>query len=1393
MSFTHLHVASAFSAHYGVDWPDALAAEAKAEGAWALAATDRDGLYGLVKHVGACLGAGLAPIAGVDLALLPERGHRRGAPPAREEASRGARTASATHAPGGRSKPSGRVVILARGAGAQSGLGTRFLPAGRAGTPRPAPAGAGYAALCSLVSLAHAGASPHDGGLAPVRDLSPEARHTRRPRPGAVGPSPDPQVSVGVTPTQLASLVRAPGGAPALTVLLGPDSDVGRAAAARDYRGARVALRAWKEALGPGALAVEVVSHYAEPGAPYSMAHAVRMLRIARELGVPAVLSNAVRYLHPDGAATADVLDAVRLLSPLSLGLTPPHPGEALQANGQGWLKPARDMHALAAELAYELGAGNEAAIELLRDTEDLAAASALDPLADLGWGVPSVPEASVLGLSGDPQEILRARCEEGLERHFGPGAPGSAFGKAGRPGARERLEHELGIIADLGFAGYFLTVATATDLIRSLGVRSAARGSGASSLVAYLTGISHVNPLAHDLIFERFLSRDRTSLPDIDVDVESARRHEVYRELFRRFGSERTTLMSMQNAYRARGAVRDAGMALGLEGEETDAIAKSLWRFSAGSFREAIDAMPELRPLAQRLEADRAKGGHQVDLLVDLTERLDRLPRHISMHPCGVILSDARLLTRTPVQASGLGLPMSQFDKHDMDPMGLLKLDVLGVRMQSTIAYTLEEIARIHGDGAAVHAAGQHERVSMGAWYEGRKEYSGVVRRVPDGAGAPDGLTLPGAAPTPSGTSLPPWLGQDGVIDLSLVPLDDEATYEMIRTTNTLGVFQIESPGQRELIGKLAPTEFNDLIIDISLFRPGPMQSDMVRPFLEQRHGFAEEAYPHPDLAPILAETHGVVVFHEQVLRMLDVMTGCGLAQADVLRRRLGNPAKEPAVERFFRAETLKRGYPLPIIDRVWATLAAFGSFGFCKAHGAAFAVPTYHSAWLKTHHPEAFLAGLFEHDPGMYPRRLLIAEARRLGVPLLPLDVNHSGRRFAVEEIPGAPGVEAVPGVRASGKLGVRLALSLITSLSEAEAVRLEAGAPYDSVADVRDRARPTRTNLRRLAQLGALDRFLVKGAGGRADLVHHLDAQREGLMNGVGARRGAGASGSRKVVRRQVDGQLALPLGVDLETSALTPLFPEPTPTQRIREELDLTAADLSGHLMSAHHAFLDKVGATPSDRLLTLRSGSRVLVAGVRVATQTPPMRSGERVVFLSLDDGHGCVDIAFFTQAQHATGPLLFASNLMLVEGVTRRTGPRAVSVQALKAWDLQGPNAALPGADYLERTEGEWRAALRRDPELTVPGEAGGWYRGIVRAGVNGATAAELAPAGALAPTRAGSGAAAGRGARRRVAGAVAGRPVPWRPGDGLDATGGGGDGLGALGESRVKKAGGMG
>lgn len=1081
MSFVHLNVASAFSGHYGVTRPELLAEAAAAQGFDALAVTDRDGLYGAVKHIGACLKLGIAPIIGVSLPILADD-----------------------------DSGLGRCVILAHGH----------------------DEGRGWANLCALVSAAH---QPFGG----------QKRHT-----------------VGLRRSELIGLLRPRDASSraSVTVLLGPDSDLGQSILHGSKAEARELLLRWREALPlPGLLALEIVSHLTEPGTPYSTLQARRMLELADALGLPAVLSNAVRYLEPDDALTADVLDAARHLEPLGC-FTP-------QPNAQAWLKPAAEME----RLALEISGDRAAAKRLIATTLRLAARCRLAPEEDCGWGKPKTPEKSALGISGNPFQILSDRTWAALDDRYGYRSA------AEKQRAGHRLAQELLTINKLDFATYFLTVADVAQLIRDMRVRIAARGSGAGSLVNYLLGISGVDPIEHDLLFERFLSTERTTLPDIDIDVESARRHDIYRAIFKRYGSDRVTLLSMQSTYRGRGAVRDSGLALGLEQDQIDEIAKNIWRFSAGSFRGALERKPELQRFAEAIEQDR-----KLNLLVDITERLDRLPRHISMHPCGVILGDTSLLGLTPVQPSGLGLPMSQFDKDDMDPMGMLKLDVLGVRMQSAMAYAVQEIARV----------------------------------------------------------------RDVTIDLDNIPRDDAATFSNIQTTNTLGIFQIESPGQRELTGKHQPSEFNDLTIQISLFRPGPMKGNMIAPYLDCRHGFATPDYPHPDLEPILKETFGVVIFHEQVLRIMHRMTDCGLAKADEFRRSLEKPKLKPKIEKFFRERAAARGYSASVIERVWSILDGFGSFGFCKAHGAAFALPTYQSAWLKTHYPTEFIAGLFTHDPGMYPRRLLLAEARRLGVKILPLDVNRSSDCYLVQPASRRSTDPSEPDT------GVRLALSEVAGMSEAELKRIIQGQPYRDLVDFQERARPSRPTFERLALVGALDELArAEGDHSRGDVI----ARVRQLI-------------ARKQPRPADQNQPALDFTV---LDSLPRGNPEPSNDFKVEQELRILGLDVTEHQLEQYRPMLDALGVVYARELLDLRNKTEVLIAGVRIATQSPPMRSGKRVVFISLDDGTGCSDATFFDEAQQRASQLLFNHKLLLIAGKTRRTGLRGVSIMAENAWDLR--------------------------------------------------------------------------------------------------------------------------
>ncbi|MFG3171074.1 DNA polymerase III subunit alpha [Streptomyces sp. NPDC048200] len=976
-----------------------------------------------------------------------------------------------------------------------------------------------------------------------------------------------------------------------LTVLLGPSSDVGRAlAAGRPDRAAEL-LVPWREIYGD-ALRLEAVWHGRQGTGPGSLRLAARTVGFAAEQRVRPVLSNAVRYADPGLGPVADVLDAARRLVPVD-------PRRELDS-GEAWLKDGAAMLGAAERIVEAAGFRRDTAHRLLEQTADTAAACRVDPEDDLGIGSVHFPEPRLVGADRrTAQRVLASRAAAGMVLR----------GYAGRHAYWERMHHELDIIAHHNFASYFLTVAQVVDDVRDMGIRVAARGSGAGSLVNHLLGIAHADPVEHGLLMERFLSKRRPVLPDIDIDVESARRLEVYRAIIGRFGTERVATVSMPETYRVRHAVRDVGAALSLDPAEIDRIAKAFPHIRARDARAAMAELPELRELAG--EKDR------YGRLWDLVESLDALPRGIAMHPCGVLLSDASLLARTPVMpTSGEGLPMSQFDKEDVEDLGLLKLDVLGVRMQSAMAHAVAEVERATGERPDIDAA----------------------------------------------------------------PPGDPATYRLVQSTETLGCFQIESPGQRDLVGRLQPETFHDLVVDISLFRPGPVAADMVRPFIEARHGRAPIRYPHKDLERPLKETYGVVVFHEQIIDIVDIMTGCGRDEADRVRRGLSDPESQGRIRFWFAQHATAKGYDAETVARTWEIIEAFGSYGFCKAHAVAFAVPTYQSAWLKAHHPAAFYAGLLTHDPGMYPKRLLLADARRRGVPILPLDVNRSAVAHRIELVSelsesgsvsgsgsagsgagtdadtdadthlvgsgsGSGSVPAGrgPGSGAAGRWGVRLALSDVHGISEAEGARIADGRPYASLLDFWERARPSRPLAQRLAQVGALDAF---GANRRDLQLHLAELQR-------------GARGVR-------GGQLPLSGGRNTAPAGL----PDLSSAERLSAELGVLSMDASRNLMDDHRAFLGELGVVTARRLRSARHGETVLVAGAKAATQTPPIRSGKRVIFSTLDDGTGLVDLAFFDDSHDACAHTVFHSWLLLVRGVVQRRGPRSLSVVGAAAWNL---------------------------------------------------------------------------------------------------------------------------
>ena len=990
-----------------------------------------------------------------------------------------------------------------------------------------------------------------------------------------------------------------------LSVLLGYDSELGLAVANGRRDLAEAELARWGRALPDGRLVVAPTCHDVAGTGIASEAQAARMVVLADAHGLPAVLTNSVRMAGRLQAMTTDVLDAARRLVPLDLR-------NVDRRNAEGHLKPGKAMLEVAERVAQRAGRGVGGAERLLGETRRLAQACTLDPRTDIGLGEIHLPEFSVLGVGDTPVEAMRAlreRCETGVSRRYGVLTDEVA----------QRLDAELDVIGRLGFASYFLTVSDVVGLVADLGIRCAARGSGAGSLVNYLLNISGVDPIRYGLIMERFLSPLRQALPDIDLDVESARRTEVYDTILDRFGGERVACVAMLETYRVRHAVRDVGAALSMPPGEVDAIAKAFPHIRARDARAALRDLPELRAAGL--------GEQRLTTLFELVESLDGLPRHIALHPCGVLLSDATLLDRTPIEASFGGYPMSQFDKDDVEDIGLLKLDVLGIRMQSAMAHAVSEIERTEGI-----------RVDIDA----------------------------------------------------LAPFDDPATYDLIDRAQTLGCFQIESPGQRELVGKFAPQDFSDIVIDISLFRPGPVKSDMVTPFLMARQGWREPVYPHPDLVAALEETCGVVVFHEQVIKIIAAVTGCTLAEGDEARRALGDRAGQLDVKQWLVPAALARGYTTALVEQVWAVLEGFASFGFCKAHAAAFALPTYQSAWLKTHWTAHFLAGILTHDPGMYPKRLLLQEARLWGIPILGLDVNKSDDVYRVEVLES--------GTSEASKPSIRLALTDVSGISEAEVARIVTGRPYSSLSDFWNRAQVSLPVAERLVLAGALDG--VYGIGRARPVAQRSSLTRRDLLLSLAdlarldrahtrALRARGVRDARKpkpardadpreLARLQSQAtpsaglpEIQLPLDLGESDDDLAPSgLPEMTDAERLEAELGILGLDASTHVVDRHRRLFSALGITPASQLLDRRNGSELLVAGVKVATQTPAVRSGRRVIFLTLDDTTGLADATFFEDVQGPYAATVFGSWMLVVRGILKRVGPRGRSLRATAAWDL---------------------------------------------------------------------------------------------------------------------------
>lgn len=721
-------------------------------------------------------------------------------------------------------------------------------------------------------------------------------------------------------------------------------------------------------------------------------------------------------------------------------------------------------------------------------------------------------------------------------------------------PALQQRLRHELEVIRELGLCEYFLVVWDICEEARARGIRCSGRGSAADSLVSYVLGITQVDPIGARLLFERFLNAERRGMPDIDLDFDSRRRDEMIEYVAGRYGLEHTGMVATINTYNARSAIREVGKAIGIPEQVVDRISKSLPYISAGRIREAVATLPELRGSA----FDAAALGE----LLDICEAIDGFPRHLSVHLGGVIISREPIADFTPLEVSAKGVVVCQFDKDDIEELGLVKMDMLGLRNLSAIEEGLRMIRETRGRA----------------------------------------------------------------LDLDRLPLDDGKTFELLRSARTVGVFQLESPGMRGLLSRLQPTRFDDIIANISLFRPGPMQADMIGPYLARRHGEEPVTFLHPAARPALEETYGVILYQEQVMEVGSALAGFTLGQSDFLRRAMTHDRSSEEMEKIretFLEGCRRRGLRRSVAVEAFRRLSAFAAYGFCKGHAASFAIIAYQTAYLKAHYPAEFLAAIMSNQPmGFYPAEVMLNEAKHCGVAVRPLDINKSRDRYWVEEGAIRVGLAQVRGLSAAG----------LGAILDAR----ERGGAFQSLRDFCARTGLARPMVENLIRAGAFDR---------------LDSHRRRLLWELNEMCTTGSRGRDRVQRR--NGQLGL---LSFSAGGRPALLPPGSEREETASEMAMTGVSAKRHPLYFSREKLRAMGVVSRAQLDPLPEGRRVRVAGIVIARQRPPTRSGRTVIFVTLEDETGLIEVTVFERVYQQWGKVIFSSGALVVDGMLQKRG-----------------------------------------------------------------------------------------------------------------------------------------
>jgi len=942
-----------------------------------------------------------------------------------------------------------------------------------------------------------------------------------------------------------------------------------------DQEGARRAADWYRTLFGPEFYFFEIQDH----GIPDERTCARGLLALGREMGIPVVATNDCHYLAREDAEAHEVLLCIQT------GKTMLDPDRFRFATDQLYVKSPDEMAALFGEAPETLTNTLTVAerCELTLDTERVQLPS---------FPIPSEFESE--------EGYLRRLAREGLERRY----------PAITPEAEARLAYELDTICQVGYARYFLIVRDFIHHAREVGVGvGPGRGSAAGSLVSYTLGITDIDPLRFDLLFERFLNPERVSMPDIDIDFAYENRQLVIDYVIGKYGRESVSQIITFGTMAARAVVRDVGRALGMTYAEVDRVAKMIPSDLGMTLARAIEVVPELRALTQQDERHAR--------LLRCSQALEGLARHASTHAAGVLIAPGSLTDFVPMYRSPKGDLTTQFDMKSLERVGLLKMDFLGLRTLTV----LEQAVRLarEADGAA--------------------------------------------------------------IDLAAVPLDDPETYALLQKAQTVGVFQLESGGMRDLLRKILPDNFEDIIAINALFRPGPLQSGMTDDFAKRKHGKQRVTHLHPLLEPVLKNTYGVIVYQDQVMQAANRLAGFTLAQADLLRRAMGKKKPEEMAKQksSFVEGCARNKVSGKRAEEIFDLIEKFAGYAFPRAHSAAYAMLSYQSAYLKAHHPAAYLAASLTSEAGDSDRIVtLVEESRRLGIAVLPPDINASVADFTLENRSIRFGLSAVKNVgRGSVDAIVRAR---------------EAGGPFRSLGDL----------LRRV-DIAALNRRVVESLI-QAGACDSLEGDRAQLFEALGDLL-AQAQGRARARSEHQESLFGGEHEIAVQDPPL-PLVPRWPLDERLRREREVLGFYFSDHPLSAYRPLIEARATAEVARLGELREGAEVRIICLVNAMKSHVDRNQRPMAFVTLEDLTGTVECTVFSDLFERHRAFLKQGAVLDVKGrvnIREDTDPKMVvtAIQPVGAPEERGTvTIDLAGA--------ESRVSLEEIRELLVrhPGES---------------------------------------------------------------------------------------